>query len=174
MPSKIFSSSPRPRYKPPRPVGRGSYADTFSITLATADTRLRIDTWELAAYGAVPTDTMILACAVIITNRRYDGELNAANLVYEQIGDRMGWQVYRFQAGLVSPDKYPYGPYRRTHSLSYDDFFGKWGRYFMVNPAMHVWQKSIEQLTAKTLLDLFREAVDLRPPDPRTGMWPST
>ncbi len=44
----------------------------------------------------------------------------------------------------------------------------------MVHTAMHVWQKSVEQLTAKTLLDLFREAVDLRPPDPRTGIWPST
>ena len=44
----------------------------------------------------------------------------------------------------------------------------------MINPAMHVWQKSVEQLTAETLLDAFREAVDLRPPDPRTGIWAST
>jgi hypothetical protein len=71
---------------------------------------------------------------------------------------------------MTTPDKYPYGPYGRTHGLSHEDFFGKWGRYFMVNPAMHVWQKSVVQLTAETLLDVFREAVDLRPPDPRTGM----
>ena len=48
---------------------------------------------------------MILACAVVITNRRYHRELNAANLVYEQIGDRLGWQVYRFRSGMVTPDK---------------------------------------------------------------------
>jgi hypothetical protein len=165
---------PEATLQTPRPLGRGTHApDRHSITLATADATLRIDTWEQGAYGAVPGDTMLLACAVVISNRRYDREVNAANLVYEQIGDRLGWQVYRFRAGMVAPDKYPYGPYGRTHGLSYDDFFGQWGRYFMVNPAMHVWQKSVAQLTPEALLELFREAVDLRPPDPRTGIWPS-
>jgi len=46
---------------------------------------------------------MILTGAVIITNRRYGSELNAANVVYEQIGDRLSWQVYRFQASRVNP-----------------------------------------------------------------------
>lgn len=157
----------------PRRADRGIYAaGSSSITLSTADARLRIDTWEQGAYGAIPGDTMILACAVVITNRRYDTELHAANLVYEQIGDRLGWRVYRFRSGMVPPGKYPYGPYGRTHGLSHSDFFGQWGRYFMIHPAMHVWQKAVVQLTAQTLLDLFREAVDLRPPDPRTGIWP--
>lgn len=154
------------------PAGRGtSAAGTYSITLSTADARLRIDTWEQGAYGAIPGDTMILACAVVITNRRYDTELNSANLVFEQIGDSLDWQVYRFRPGMVPPGKYPYGPYGRTHGLSHSDFFGQWGRYFMVHPAMNVWQKAVVQLTAETLLDLFREAVNLRPPDPRTGIW---
>jgi hypothetical protein len=165
---------PEATLQTPRPLGQGTHTPgRHSITLATADATLRIDTWEQGAYGAVPGDTMLLACAVVITNRRYDREVNAANLVYERIGDRLGWQVYRFRPGMVAPDKYPYGPYGRTHGLSYDDFFGKWGRPFMVNPAMHVWQKSVVQLTPEILLELFREAVDLKPPDPGTGSWPS-
>lgn len=158
----------------PRPVGRGTYAaGMHSITLATSDATLRIDTWEQGAYGAVVGDTMTLACVVVIMNRRHDHELRAANLVYERVEGRLGWQVYRFRSGMVPPDKYPYGPYGRTHGLSHEDFFGKWGRYFMINSAMHVWQKSILPLTAETLLEIFREAVDLTPPDPRTGIWPS-
>jgi hypothetical protein len=141
------------------------------ITMSTGGIRLRIDVWEQGAYG-LPGDSMVLACAVLITNRRYDTELNAANLVYEQIGDRLGWQVYRFRAGMVPPDKYTFGPFGRTHGLSYVDFFGRWGRHFMIHTALHAWQKAVVQLTSETLLDLFREAVDLRPPDRRTGIWP--
>ncbi len=70
------------------------------ITISTADARLRIGLWLMGAYGQVHGDTMILAGDVAITNRRYPTELNAANLVYEQIGDRMGWQVYRFRPGM--------------------------------------------------------------------------
>jgi Protein kinase domain len=163
---------PEATLQTPRPVGGGTHTPgRSSITLATADATLRIDTWEQGSYGVVPGDTMVLASAVVIMNRCYDRELRAANLVYEQIGDRLGWQVYRFRPGMVAPDKYPYGPYGRMHGLSHEDFFGQWGRYFMVNPAMHVWQKSVVQLTPETLLDLFREAIDLRPPDPRTGIW---
>jgi hypothetical protein len=36
---------------------------------------------------------------------------------------------------------------------------------------MHVWSKTVTALTSETLLGLFQEAVDLRPPDPRTGLW---
>lgn len=81
----------------------------------------------------------------------------------------MGWRVYRFLPMMVTPDKYPYGPYGRTHGLRASDFFGQWGRYFMVHPAMHVWRKSVVQLTSETLLDLYREAVEVQSPDPRTA-----
>jgi len=144
----------------PRPVGRGTYAvGRHSITLATADATLRIDTWEQGAYGAVARDTMTLACVVVIMNRRYDRELRAANLVCEQVDGRLGWQVYRFRPGMVAPDQYPYGPYGRTHGLSHEDFFGRWGRHFMINSAMHVWQKSVVPLTAETMLEIFRPSI---------------
>lgn len=154
--------------------GQGRYSiGARSITLATDAARLRIDLWDEGAYGAVSGDSMLLASAVIITNRRYNSELNAANLIYEQIGDRLGWQIYRFRIGMVRPDSYPYGPYGRTHGLSHQDFFGQWGRYFMVHPAMHTWQKEVSQLTPETLLGIFQDAVELRPPDRRTGLWPT-
>jgi serine/threonine-protein kinase len=156
----------------PRPLGRATKAlGRSSITLATPDATLRIDPWEQGSYGAVVGDTMILACSVEIRNRRYERDLSAANLVYEQIGDRFGWQAYRFQAGMIAPNNYRYGPYGRTHGLSHEDFFGQYGRYFMIHSAMHTWQKSVVPLTTESVLDLFREAVDLRPPDPRTGLW---
>jgi hypothetical protein len=99
--------------------------------------------------------------------------LNAANLVYEQVADRLGWQVYRFRIGMAPPHKYTFGPYGRTHGLRQSDFFGQWGRYFMVHPAsFHSWQKAVVLLTPEALLELFREAVDLQPPDQRTGIWP--
>jgi hypothetical protein len=159
----------------PRPAGGATKGvSESSIKLAIFDAALRITPWEQGDYGAVPGDTMILAGEVVIMNRRFNRELNAANLVYEQVADRLGWQVYRFRPGMVAaPDKYQFGPYGRTHGLSHEDFFGRWGRHFMVHSAMHAWQKAVVPLTAETLLDLFREAVDLRPPDPRTGIWPS-
>ena len=60
------------------------------MTLVTQDARLRIDIWDPATYQLAQDDTLVLACAAIITNRRYDTELNAANVVYEQVGDRFG------------------------------------------------------------------------------------
>ena len=66
---------------------------------------------------------------------------------------------------------YPYGPYGRTHGLRHGEFFDPRERYFMLHPVMHVWNKTITTLTAETLLELFQEAVDLRPPDPRSGIW---
>ena len=44
-------------------------------------------------------------------------------------------------------------------------------RAFMLHPVLHVWSKAVTALTAETLLELFQEAVDLRPLDPRTGIW---
>ena len=35
----------------------------------------------------------------------------------------------------------------------------------------HPWTKTVTLLTAETLLGLFQEAVDLRPPDPRTSSY---
>jgi hypothetical protein len=142
-----------------------------AIRIANADAQLRIILWLTGGYGKVPGDTMILAAEVLIKNRR-QGDLNAANVIYEQIGDRMGWQVYRFRPGLARPDTYTFGPYGRNHGLRHTDFFGRWGRPFMLNRAMHAWQLSVAQLTPQALLDLFREAVVLRPPDPQTGIWP--
>jgi hypothetical protein len=40
----------------------------------------------------------------------------------------------------------------------------------MLRPVMHVWTKAVTTLTAESLLELFQEAVDLGPPDPRTGI----
>jgi hypothetical protein len=54
--------------------------------------------------------------------------------------------------------------------LSYNDFFSQ-ERAYMLQPIMHVWQKEVERLTPESMLGLFREAIDLRPPDPRTGIW---
>ena len=45
----------------------------------------------------------------------------------------------------------------------------------MIHPVMlHAWTKTVVPLTAETALELFREAVDLRPPDPRTGLYPAS
>jgi hypothetical protein len=119
----------------------------------------------------VEGDTMVLAGCVMITNPRYSTELNAANLVYERADDRLAWRIYKFRNSIVTPDRYPYGPYGRTHGLRHGEFFDPRERYFMLRPVMHVWSKIVTTLTAETLLELFQEAVDLLPPDPRTGIW---
>ena len=116
---------------------------------------------------------MVLAGCVMINNPRHPVPLNSANLVYEQVGDRLAWQIYKFSGG-GHPDRYRYGPYGRTHGLSERTFFDPQERLQMIRPAMfHPWTRTVTLLTAETLLGLFREAVDLRPPDPRTGIWPS-
>jgi hypothetical protein len=71
----------------------------------------------------------------------------------------------------VPPERYPYGPYGRTHGLRYGEFVDSRERSFMLRPVMHVRSKTVTTLTAETLLELFQQAVDLRPPDPRTGIW---
>ena len=85
--------------------------------------------------------------------------------------NRLAWQIYKFRSGLVPPERYPYGPYGRTHGLRYGEFFDSRERSFMLRPVMHVWSKTVTTLTAETLLELFQQAVDLRPPYPRTGIW---
>ncbi|MFF3097711.1 protein kinase [Streptomyces cyaneofuscatus] len=151
----------------------GSFGAVPSFSLIADAVRLRINLWEdMTTDQPVPNDTMVLAGCVVITNRSYSTELNSANLVYEQVGDRLIWQIYKFHSGMVRPERYAFGPFGRTHGFRHSDFFDSQERYFMLHPALHVWSKTVEVLTAETLLDLFKEAVDLRPPDPRTGRWP--
>jgi len=51
-------------------------------------------------------------------------------------------------------------------------FFDPQERFAMLHPVnFHPWTKTVTALTAETLLELFQEAVDLRPPDARTGIW---
>ena len=64
---------------------------------------------------------MVLAGCVMINNLSYTTPLNSANLVYEQAGDRLAWQIYRFPNSIVTPDRDTYGPYGRTHGLSTRD-----------------------------------------------------
>jgi hypothetical protein len=112
---------------------------------------VRIDLWEgMATSQPVPGDTMVLAGCVMITNPGHPTGLNSANLVYEQVGDRLSWQIYKFRSGLVPPDKYRYGPYRRTHGLRHGEFFDPRERHFMLHPVMHVWSKTVTPLTAET------------------------
>lgn len=115
---------------------------------------------------------MALAGCVMITNPGYPTVLNAANLVYEQDGGRLAWRIYKFHgSALIAPGRYHYGPYGRTHGLGHREFSDPRERSFMLHPVMHVWSKTVTALTAETLLGLFQEAVDLRPPDPRAGLW---
>jgi hypothetical protein len=115
---------------------------------------------------------MVLAGCVMINNPWHPVPLNSANLVYEQVGGRLAWQIYRFSGGGY-PDRYRrYGPCWRTHGLSEAVFFEHRERMQMIQPAMfHPWTKTVTLLTAETLLGLFQEAVDLRSPDLRTGSY---
>jgi hypothetical protein len=148
-----------------------------SFSLSAGDVGLQIELWERKRLGRpvqpVQDDTMILAGGVMINNPSYLVGLNAANLVYEQVGDRLAWQIYKFRGGSAQPDRYRrYGPYGRTHGMSMSMFFDPQERFAMLHPVMfHPWTKAVTPLTAETLLELFQEAVDLRPPDSRTGTW---
>jgi hypothetical protein len=142
-------------------------------------TMLRVCLWETERTPTSPLvqgDTMVLAgCVRIINPSSNNRALNSANLVCEQVDDRLAWQVYKFRS-LVRPDRYrsgghAYGPCGRTHGLEEDHFFDPRERAIMLRPVRHVWSKTVTTLTAETLLELFREAVALPPPDPRTGKW---
>ncbi|MCZ4098061.1 serine/threonine-protein kinase [Streptomyces sp. H39-C1] len=155
-----------------RETTRGSHRAVPDLRLTANAVRLRVDLWEgMTTDQPVPNDTMVLAGCVVITNPSYSTELTSANVVYEQVGDRLVWQIYKFRSGMVPREKYRFGPYGRTHGFQHGEFFNSQERYFMLHPALHVWNKTVEVLTAETLLNLFQEAVDLRPPDPRTGLW---
>ena len=146
---------------------------SLQLTLSASEVHVRVFIWEDARTDElVASDTMLVAGHVDIDNPRHTDPLNCANIVYEQIGDRYAWQIYRFHSSaLVRPDKYRYGPYSRTHGLKRSDFLSGRERYFMVHPVMHAWARTLELLTADAALKLFEEAVKLKPPDPRTGLY---
>ena len=145
----------------PRPGGVGAYAaGTWSVTLAAGAARLRIDLWDQGRYGPIPGHAMIMAGMVVIARRRSDTEVNAANLVYEQAGDQPGWQVYRFRQDMGAPADDRPGFRGPARGLSYSEFFDRAGRYF-AGTSGQAWQTDVMRLTSTTLLDLFREAVQL-------------
>jgi hypothetical protein len=155
-------------------TGDGRWAEP-SFSLTAGDVGLRIELWDSRTRSRrvqpVQDDTMVLAGHVMINNPRQSVPVNSANLVYEQVGDRLAWQIYRFR-GAGDPSRYGYGPYGRTHGLSERTFFDPQERYAMLHSVMlHPWTKTITPLTAETLLELFQEAVELRPPDPRTDIY---
>jgi hypothetical protein len=150
-----------------RPIYSASSSEPAisSLTLSTANVSLEIDIWEgKITDRPVPGDTMILAGCVMITNQRRPTALNSANLVYEQAGDRLGWQIYKFRNSVLPPDRYPFGPYGRTHGLRHGDFSNPEMRSAMIHGGMQVWNMTVAPLTADTALELFQEAVDLQPP----------
>jgi serine/threonine protein kinase len=163
-----------------RSTTRSSFAASPTLTLSTASVRLHIEIWEgMTSHEPVADDTMILAASVTITNPRHPTELISANLVYEQVGDRLGWQVYKF-LGLHPPVETPdgrvygpYGPYGRTHGLRHREFFhpNNVRRPFGLTWRLTVRVLPVTPLTADTALELFQEAVDLQPPNPRTGVY---
>jgi Protein kinase domain len=139
----------------------------LTFALAAGDVALNIELWSGRAAGRptepAPGDTLVLAGRVTIHNPRRFVPLNAANLAYEQAGDHLAWQVYKFSGG-GNPANYRYGPYGRTHGLSERDFLNPRERMQMLRPApFHPWIKAVTPLTADTLLGLFQETVDLQP-----------
>ena len=118
-----------------------SFVATPSFSLSAGGIGLRMDLWEgMTTDQPVPDDTMVLAGAVMITNVSYPTELNSANIVYEQVGDRLSWQIYKFRNSRVPPDR----------------------------PR---WSKTVTALAVETVLELFQEAVDLRPLVLRTARY---
>lgn len=140
-----------------------------SLELSTPDATAGFEIWENAGGSRDSADTMVVAGGVLIRNRRFSTPLVAANVVYEQVGDRLEWQVYRFSIGFCPPERYRFGPYGRSHGFRRQDFFDE--RATMVHPAMHVWQKTVTALNSDEVLNLFKDAIELRPPDQRTGLW---
>jgi serine/threonine protein kinase len=138
--------------------------DTEShFTLSTGDATLCIKIWDSKSDSHIfnpfkhfdwPEDTLVRAGCVVISNCRSSGSLNVANLVYEQAGDRLGWQAYRFHDPEATDDKDDYRPPGRAHGLDLSDFFR--------SRQQPVGSKTVAQLTCEELLELFREAVDLR------------
>jgi hypothetical protein len=138
-----------------------------------------------------------------VNNASFPVGLNAANLVYESTGGRLGWQICKFRRPEDSKarfrndfgDPFPYqealSPYRtygpgwHTHGLDYENF--PWNERKKITPSKSLVSKlisrrrtsyevisikeeysqtmSMQPLTVDTALGLFREALDLRPPN---------
>ena len=109
--------------------------------------------------------------------------LNAANLVYESVGTRFGWQIYRFRWPDNDVNYDAQGPKWHTHGLDHDNFPWKeckkvrsksLARRLMSRrnapyefPSIgekYSQSMSVMPLTVATALGLFREALDLRLP----------
>lgn len=171
-PEATFEERQRAQSPQPHHERIGSDAQP-GFTLSTGDATLRIYIWEdesdhhIVWRGVYWEDTLVRAGCVVISNRRSSGRLNAANLVYEQAGDRLAWQVYRFHGPKATDDKDHHGPPARAHGLDLSDFFDS-RRQAHGTPAWHkqardipVWSKTVAELTCEALLELFREAIDL-------------
>ena len=143
-----------------------------SVTLAGPDASMSFDSWDPGTHSLVPNDTMMMGGGLTLSNWRYTKGLLAANIVFERVDDRYIWRVYRFKIGFGPPGNYRFGPWSRMHGLRQHDFFDPNQRYLMIHPAMHVWSLQVVHANVDVIVGLFREAVDLRPPDPRTGLWP--
>ena len=150
-------------------------------TLATPEAELVIYI-EDAAPGVSPGDNaIVLVGATFITNHWFpakeDGSrqlgwepasrdpdgLLSANITYGPMGNRLGWQVYRFRGSQYGPSKY-------LHGIDCEIFRAQASSNFSESRQnSHHEVASITPLTAGELLALFREAIDIRPPEPRPG-----
>jgi serine/threonine protein kinase len=142
------------------------------ITLSTDDVSLQIEIWVPRLTDKVATDdTLILGGTAYISNRRSHLAFTAANLAYEQLGDRLAWQVYKFHANEAEKlnSNRPHGGYARrlgrTHGLL-RTFFLEARLRPAASRGMDVSDMVVTPLTAHTALQLFQEAVDFQPSGP--------
>ena len=158
-----------------RAVAGSRFVAAASFTLTAGGVELRIDLWEgTAPSQPVPGDTSVLAGCVMITNPGYPTVLNAANLVYDEPdGGRLAWRISelpRQRSHRARP--LPVRPLRAHPRPRPPRVLRPQGALLHAPPGdARRRSKTVTALTAETLLGLFQEAVDLRPPDPRTGLW---
>jgi tRNA A-37 threonylcarbamoyl transferase component Bud32 len=162
----------RQRTRPRGPDEWSSLSALPGFTLSTGGVRLGIYVWVHVPHRrvrfdwkqpvSVREDTLVRAGCVVISNSRSLGSLIAANLVYEQADGHFAWQVYRFHdpknrpSPWREPDKYRGAP-GGVHGLDSRDFFDSRRAH-----GIPAWSKTVAKLTGEELLELFREAVDLR------------
>lgn len=135
------------------------------ITISNAVATVLFEVWEPELKSLNRTDTMVLAGGVVLSGRRLKEQLLAANIVYEQIDDRLKWRLYAFLPGVTSqPGRYHFGPYGRPHGLKRKNFFDPRNRDFMIQAAgMHYLKIAKKaQLTDDEIQILFNDAVRLR------------
>jgi hypothetical protein len=139
------------------------------LIFESPDAAVQLDLWnDVPTPPLVAGDTMILAGAVILSNRRRPEGLLSANVVYEAIGDRLGWQLYQFQAALQR--QYHFGPRVGFHGLAKHDFLDQQQRDYMLHPpTFHAWQLVVRELAVDDLVRLFGAALRLSSPNSRTG-----